>query len=156
MPDLVTRLSSLYATLTARLALRDPLLALSGRLELMLSQIELRASAGPTILAPESKATGQKGIRSSLVNYVEGESDDSDDNDEGGAEEMEVEDNDSKGSIEDVELGADSADSGSDESGQSESEEEELDSEEGEELRFNGFIDDEAEEWSEEDEDLEE
>ena len=148
----MTRLSSLYATLAARLALRDPLQSLSGRLDLVLSQIELRASAAPTPLAPESMAAGQKGNKHRPVKYVEGESD-SDDDDEGGTDEMEVEQDDGAASVEDVELGADS---GSDEGEESGSEEEDSDNEDEESdegPHLNGFIDDEAEEWSEEDDD---
>ena len=145
-------MSSLYTTLTARLALRDPLLALSGRLDLVLSQIELRASAGPASLAPASMAASQNGNKRSPVKYVEGESDSEDDG-EGGTDEMEVEQDDGTASVEDVELGGNSA---SDEEEESGSEEEELGSEdeEGDEgPRINGFIDDEAEEWSEEEDD---
>lgn len=147
----MTRLSSLYATLTARLALRDPLLALSGRLDLVLSQIELRASAGPAPLGPESMAASKKGNKRSPMKYVEGESDSEDD--DGGTGEMEVEQDDGTASVEDVELGADSA---SDEGEESGSDDEDLDStDEGsdEGPRLKGFIDDEAEEWSEEEDD---
>jgi U3 small nucleolar RNA-associated protein 5 len=45
VPGLVNRLSSLYKTVQARLELQEPLLALSGRLELVVSQIELRREA---------------------------------------------------------------------------------------------------------------
>ncbi|KAF8592000.1 NUC189-domain-containing protein [Ramaria rubella] len=152
IPDLVTRLSTLHATLTARLALRDPLLALSGRLELVLSQIELRASAGPTPLAPESKASKQKEGKQEPFKYVEGESESEEDDED----EMEVERDDDAGSLEDVELGRDSA--SEEEAEESESEEGSEENEEGseEEMGLIGFIDDEAEEWSEEDEDVEE
>lgn len=144
----MARLSGLYTTLTARLALRDPLLALSGRLELVLSQIELRASTGPTPLAPESKTTDRNGDKRRPLKYVEGESE-SEEDDEG--DEMEIERDDGTGSIEDVELGAKSA---SDEGEESASDEGELEDDESEEgPRLNGFIDDEAEEWSDDDDD---
>ena len=42
MPDLVARLSGLHATLTQRLTLQESLLSLSGRLEMVISQIEMR------------------------------------------------------------------------------------------------------------------
>lgn len=44
LPNLVSRLSGLHATLTTRLATHERLLALNGRLELVLSQIETRAA----------------------------------------------------------------------------------------------------------------
>ncbi|SPO21862.1 related to UTP5 - U3 snoRNP protein [Ustilago trichophora] len=44
LPNLVSRLSGLHATLTNRLATHERLLALNGRLELVLSQIEARAA----------------------------------------------------------------------------------------------------------------
>lgn len=44
LPNLVTRLSGLHATLSSRLATHERLLALNGRLELVLSQIEVRAA----------------------------------------------------------------------------------------------------------------
>ncbi|ETS62894.1 hypothetical protein PaG_02656 [Moesziomyces aphidis] len=44
LPNLVSRLSGLHATLTTRLATHERLLALNGRLELVLSQIEARAA----------------------------------------------------------------------------------------------------------------
>ncbi|KAJ7275542.1 WD40-repeat-containing domain protein [Mycena haematopus] len=138
MPDLVARLSGLHATLSSRLALQDTLLSLSGRLDMVLSQIEMRSSTAPATLAPRKAAQAQ-GKR--LTRYVEGESGDED-------EQMEVEvENDSgddDASIEDVELGGDS----SEEEGSEEDEDEE---DEDEDNEMNGFIDDEAEEeYSEE------
>ncbi|GAC96295.1 hypothetical protein PHSY_003875 [Pseudozyma hubeiensis SY62] len=44
LPNLVSRLSGLHATLSTRLATHERLLALNGRLELVLSQIEARAA----------------------------------------------------------------------------------------------------------------
>jgi U3 small nucleolar RNA-associated protein 5 len=44
LPSLVSRLAQLHAALTSRLASQERLLALNGRLELVLSQIELRAA----------------------------------------------------------------------------------------------------------------
>ncbi|SNX83212.1 related to UTP5 - U3 snoRNP protein [Melanopsichium pennsylvanicum] len=44
LPNLVSRLSGLHATLSNRLATHERLLALNGRLELVLSQIEARAA----------------------------------------------------------------------------------------------------------------
>jgi len=159
MPDLVARLSSLHATLTTRLALQESLLSLSGRLNMALSQIEMRSSVGPSPIAPHK---GQKQSQKKVNKYVEGESEDDD------AEQMEVEvekdSGDDAGSIEDVELGGDSPDEESEDAEKSdeeasedeedEDEEDDDDDEDDEGPTMNGFIDDEAEEYSEdEDED---
>ncbi|KAJ7837189.1 WD40-repeat-containing domain protein [Mycena olivaceomarginata] len=137
MPDLVARLSGLHATLSSRLALQDTLLSLSGRLDMVLSQIEMRSSAAPATLAPRKAAQAQ-GKR--VTRYVEGESADEDEQMD---VEVEVDSGDDDASVEDVELGGDSSeDQGSEE------DDEEDDDEEDDEM--NGFIDDEAEEYSEE------
>ena len=60
MPDLVARLSGLYQTLTARLALQDSLLSLSGRLDMVISQIEMRSSAAPAPLPMPKKGKKSK------------------------------------------------------------------------------------------------
>ena len=169
MPDLVARLAGLHATLTARLALRDSLLSLSGRLDMVLQQVDLRASTAPVPLAHSSKKgraapAGAVGTREPR-RYVEGESDE----EEAEAMDVELEEGSDVGSVEDVELGAGSgseAGSGVDEEeGEEEDEEEEDwdvdeddgedsegDSEGDEDPRLNGFIDDEAEEDEEESE----
>ncbi|KAF7367334.1 U3 small nucleolar RNA-associated protein 5 [Mycena sanguinolenta] len=138
MPDLVARLSGLHATLSSRLALQDTLLSLSGRLDMVLSQIEMRSSAAPATLAPRKTTQAQgKGV----TRYVEGESADEDEQMD---VEVEVDSGDDDASVEDVELGGDSSeDEGS----------EEDDDEDDEDDEMNGFIDDEAEEeYSEEEE----
>ncbi len=150
MPDLVARLSSLHATLNARLALQERLLTLSGRLELVLAQIELQSSRTPASLVPRSDQ-GKKGQPSNMrhpTRYVEGESTDED--------EMDVEIEQGSGEdgsdVEEIGLGgSESSGSGVDLSDEDEDEELEgsnvSDGETG-----NGFIDDEAEEDWESDE----
>jgi U3 small nucleolar RNA-associated protein 5 len=149
MPDLVARLSGLHATLTTRLSLQESMLSLYGRLDMVLSQIEMRSSIAPAPLAPR---TENKNLNDSdrVVRYVEGESEEDEDQME---VEVERDSGDEASSVEDVELGGDSQDDESEES-------EELDDEgsesENEDPAANGFIDDEAEEISEEeDEDSE-
>src|SRR5580704_9292476 len=99
MPDLVARLSALHATLTTRLSLQESLLALSGRLDMALSQIEMRSSVAPAPLAPRAKTSSDKQV----TRYVEGESEDEEQMDA----EVEKDNEDEAGSIEDVELGGD-------------------------------------------------
>ncbi|KAK7029645.1 Small subunit (SSU) processome component [Paramarasmius palmivorus] len=145
MPDLVARLSGLHATLTSRLTLQESLLSLSGRLDMVLSQIEMRASA-PSAYAQRRQANAQKTAK---ARYVEGESEDED----GQMDvEVEVDSGDEEGSIEDVELGG----SSEDETGEEDEEDEEEESDDAEEPTMNGFIDDEAEEEFTDDEDDEE
>ena len=132
IPDLVTRLSGLHATLTARLNLHDSLLSLSGRLEMVLSQIELRSSATPATLTPADQREASK--TSTVTRYVEGESDSS--NEEDATVVVET-DHDGVDAIEEVELDGGSED---DEDISTETE----DDEEG--TVFNPFVDDEAEE----------
>ncbi|KAA1468390.1 NUC189-domain-containing protein [Dentipellis sp. KUC8613] len=158
MPDLVARLAGLHATLTTRLTLQDSLLSLSGRLDMVLQQIELRSSAAPAPLAQPSRKGGAKQAgKGKAVNgreprvYVEGESEDED------AMEVEVEEGSEAGSIEDVELGGDEElDEDDEEEEEDDEEEDEEESEEGSDdddseggPRLNGFIDDEAEESEE-------
>ncbi|KAK0198977.1 hypothetical protein F5146DRAFT_1160254, partial [Armillaria mellea] len=151
MPDLVARLSGLHATLTARIALQESLLSLSGRLDMVLSQIEMRSSAAPAPLVPKKKAVKDKNVK----RYVEGESEDEE-------EEMdvdvEVDSGDDAGSIEDVELGGSSDESDEEEeaedSGDDDDEDEDEDDDDDAPVA-NGFIDDEAEEYSEESSDSE-
>lgn len=147
MPDLVARLSHLHSTLTARLTLQERLLTLNGRLDLILSQIELRSSNAPVPL-PLRKNTKKRGkSRSEPTKYIEGDS--TTDDDEKGSnvssEEIDsVEMDDDEGSIEDIDLG------GSDEDSEEEGEEE-SDTDDEDNIG-NGFIDDEASEDYEEDE----
>jgi len=157
MPDLVARLSGLHATLTTRLNLQDSLLALNGRLDMVMSQIEMRSSGAP---APLPLPKGKKPQKRQAKRYVEGESE----AEEEDPVEVEVESGDEGGSVQDVELGGDDEEDDDDdeEDGESDEDEDEEDSEEDDEdeddgegdgPKLNGFIDDEAEEYSEEDED---
>lgn len=172
MPDLVARLAGLHATLTARLTLRESLLSLSGRLDMVLQQVDLRATAAPAPLAHSgikgeaTAAAGPAGTREPR-RYVEGESEQ-----ETEAMDVELEEGSDVGSIEDIELGAESgseadavADADADMDEEEDEEEEyeegldedddgedsEEDSEGDEGPWLNGFVDDEAEE-AEEDE----
>ena len=148
MPDLVARLSSLHATLTARLALQERLLTLSGRLELVLAQIELQSSRAPAPLIPRSDQ-GKKGQPSNMrhpTRYVEGESTDED--------EMDVEIEQGSGEdgsdVEEIGLGgSESSGSGVDlgDEDEDEDEDEELEGSNASDGETgNAFIDDEAEE----------
>ncbi|GAA5976795.1 hypothetical protein JCM5350_007250 [Sporobolomyces pararoseus] len=74
IPSLVNRLASLHASLTQRLALQPALLALNGRLELVMSQIDMRQDR-PTTSA-QVPVNGKKTTKAKR--YVEGESDDED------------------------------------------------------------------------------
>ncbi|PIL30894.1 hypothetical protein GSI_07063 [Ganoderma sinense ZZ0214-1] len=152
MPDLVARLSGLHATLTQRLTLQESLLSLSGRLDMVMSQIEMRSSGPPAPLPmPKNKSRNKANKPRESRRYVEGESEEEDEE----QMEVEVESADEEGSVEDVELG------GSDEESVEESDEDEDDDEdededdEGDDPTFGGFIDDEAVE-SDEDEDEDE
>jgi len=134
IPDLVTRLSGLHTTLTARLNLHDSLLSLSGRLDMVLSQIELRSSTAPTTLtSPAEKRDKKSNV---ITRYVEGESDSSNEEDTNVIVEIEHDDADA---IEDVELDGVSEEDEDDDDMSSESEDDE-------EEMHNSFIDDEAEE----------
>lgn len=153
MPDLVARLSGLHATLTQRLTLQESLLSLSGRLDMVISQIDMRSSGPPAPLSlPKNKKSRSKAnqVRETR-RYVEGESEDDEEQ-----MEVEVESADEEGSIEDVELGGEeSGDESIDETDEDEEDEDEDDEvDEGDDPTMGGFIDDEAEEYSEdEDED---
>ncbi|GJE87876.1 WD40 and Utp12 domain-containing protein [Phanerochaete sordida] len=160
MPDLVARLSGLHATLTSRLALQESLLSLSGRLDMVISQIEMRSSSAPaplTVPQAQKEQGRKKKQRKKAAKYVEGESEEEED-----AEgiDVEVESGDDAGSVEDVELGGsddEDDETDSDEEDDDEEDEEddgdEEDSDEEGGLRINGLIDDEAEEYTDEDED---
>ncbi|KAG5654298.1 hypothetical protein H0H81_005147 [Sphagnurus paluster] len=151
IPDLVARLSGLHATLASRLTLQDSLLSLSGRLDMVISQIELRSSATPALLAPRKGKEPSKVQAAELKRYIEGESDDNESNDE--QMHVEVGSDDDEGSVEDVELGG-SSDEDEELSGdEGEGDDDDDDDDEG--PTMNGFIDDEAEEYSDEDEDSE-
>ena len=165
MPNLVSRLASLHATLTTRLALQERLLLLNGRLDLALSQVELRSANAPTKQSSKRiKNGGDK--EKDVTRYVEGESSD---------EEMEVDvqEGSDAGDIEEIGLGGKSnqqsdseeeesaedsgeedSESGSDDAEDEGVDDEDDDSEDG--PRLNGFIDDEAEEsWGSDEEEEE-
>ena len=166
MPDLVARLSGLHATLTMRLTLHESLLALSGRLDMVISQIEMRSSGGPTAL-PVPRRAGKHRRRRNRK-YVEGESEEEEEEEQQQEEQMEVEieSGDDGGSVEDVELGGsdeDEDDEDEDEERDGDEDDSEDDDEEGSDgdedeggPKLNGFIDDEAEEEYSEEEDDEE
>ncbi|TFK93002.1 NUC189-domain-containing protein [Polyporus arcularius HHB13444] len=154
MPDLVARLSGLHATLTQRLTLQESLLSLSGRLDMVISQIEMRSSGPPAPLPmPKNKRSRRKAnqVRETR-RYVEGESEDDEEQ-----MEVEVESADEEGSVEDVELGGEESEGEGDsieDTDEEDEDEEEDDEDEGDDPTLGGFIDDEAEEYSDdEDED---
>lgn len=165
MPDLVARLSGLHATFSTRLALQQSLLSLSGRLDMVISQIEMRSSAAPAPLPLPGKKNRKKKKgpkKLETAKYIEGDSSEEDEVVDG--MDVELESGDDVGSVEDVELGG-SEDEDDSEEENNEDEEDEDEVEEDEDYgddeddrseggaMANGFIDDEAEEFSgEEDE----
>lgn len=99
LPTLVQRLAQLHSTLTSRLASQERLLALNGRLELVLSQIELRNAYAQQKQARVGsggvgggRKRGKKGTATQKQNgvkqWVEESSDEEDEEDE----EMDVDD----------------------------------------------------------------
>ncbi|KAH8120527.1 WD40-repeat-containing domain protein [Phellopilus nigrolimitatus] len=155
MPDLVARLSHLHSTLTTRLTLQERLLTLSGRLDLVLAQVELRSSNAPAPLPARKKKNRKRGkAKKEPLKYVEGESSDDE-------EQMQVEveggkddgSEDDGGSVEDVELGGDSDEESDDDEEEEESDEEEEEEDDDEDDAdtnlMNGFIDNEAEDYDE-------
>jgi U3 small nucleolar RNA-associated protein 5 len=192
MPDLTARLSTLHSVLTERLVVKDHLLSLAGRLDLVLSQMEIRsASSRPTLSSSNAIATKPADAKpdKQVTRYVEGESSEEDESSVPDDAQIEHGDED-EGSVEDIELGDDSDiehpkrhalpfDGASDEmvsdeddsefdeelpDDDDEEEDEDDDSQDDEDSgsddgapHVNGFVDDEAVEWSgEEDEDSEE
>ncbi|KAI0757399.1 NUC189-domain-containing protein [Daedaleopsis nitida] len=152
MPDLVARLSGLHATLTQRLTLQESLLSLSGRLDMVISQIEMRSSGPPAPLPmPRNKQNRNKPAQKREARrYVEGESEEDEEM------EVEVESADEEGSIEDVELGGEDSEDESEETDDEDEDEDEDDDDDdddddGDDPTMGGFIDDEAEEYSEDD-----
>lgn len=154
------RLSALYRTVEARLELHQTLLTLSGRLELVVSQIELRKES--LALAQNTGApTDKKGKQIATRVYVEGEYEDPP-FEAGAADEVEMADGESasEGEIEDVVLKPHNNDDASDDDDEEDSEEED-DSDESTDgvirpngIRANGikqFLDIEAEESDDED-----
>ncbi|KAG8940019.1 Small subunit (SSU) processome component [Tulasnella sp. 419] len=152
IPDLVSRLSTLHAVLTSRSQLHDKLLALNGRLDLALSQIDLR-KVNPSV-PRTNKPTGSNAKidhRLNATHYVEGQSSDEEataarENES----DVEVEEGSEDGSVEDVELGAQSDEDALMTSEEGDEDEENYDEEESGDRE--GYIDDEAEEDYEEDE----
>jgi U3 small nucleolar RNA-associated protein 5 len=157
----VSRLASLHKTIDARLAMHDRLLALNGRLELLVSQIDMRREQ----TKPRSdSAVAEDG---DMARYVEGETSDEMEVDEDALEEDE-------GSVEDVVLGPASDGEESDEeededeggprikkhfmeleaeeSGSDVGDDEDEDESEPEGSEMDGFINDDDDEEEEEDE----
>ena len=139
----MARLSGLHATLTARLALQERLLSLSGKLDMVLLQIEMRSLMAPKDGKPTSRVQ-----ESNVKHYVEGESDASDG--ENARTDVELEIGDEEGSMENVELGGDSEDKDEDGENGDEDDDGEDDDDDG---SSNGFIDNEAEECNDDGDD---
>ncbi|KAI9638530.1 uncharacterized protein MKK02DRAFT_23265 [Dioszegia hungarica] len=106
MPSLPAQLSSLSRLLDTRLQLYQPLLSLSGRLDLALAQISMRR------IALEQANSAKQG-EDQGAHYIEGESDD---------EEVEVEMGDGEGEVEDVDMRLNGSDSEEDEDSSDEEE----------------------------------
>ncbi|KAI6164724.1 hypothetical protein EDD17DRAFT_308630 [Pisolithus thermaeus] len=154
MPDLVARLAGLHATLTSRLALQDSLLSLNGKLDMVLSQIEMRSSSAPAPLKSKKDGDSLLDRARQPTRYVEGESEDEDADAEEMAAEPLIESDGEEGSIEDIELGGESSEGDDPEEGVEYSEDEEGSDSGSSAPALNGFIDDEAEEFDDdEDED---
>jgi len=122
MPDLVARLAGLHAMLTTRLALHESLLSLNGKLDTVLSQIEMRSSSIPASLASKSGTLGYPDNVRKPTRYVEGESEEEGDQ---MTVEPPIENGDEEGSVEDVELGGESEDEGDEEDGEDDDDDEE-------------------------------
>jgi len=128
MPSLPVHLATLSSLLQTRMQLYQPLLSLSGRLDLALAQISMRRIAAEQVTHADGKGEG--------VKYIEGESDDSDDDDD-----VHVEVDDDDGEIEDVDMMERDEDTDSDDESEDDSEDPlESGSED------DGFVDLEAEE----------
>lgn len=143
----MARLSGLHATLTARLALQERLLSLSGKLDMVLLQIEMHSLMAPKDGKPTSRVQ-----ESNVKHYVEGESDASDG--ENARTDVELEIGDEGGSMENVELGGDSEDK--DEDGESDDEDDDEDDDgedDDDDGSSNDFIDNEAEECNDDGDD---
>ena len=119
MPDLVARLAGLHATLTTRLALHESLLSLNGKLDTVLSQIEMRSSTAPALLTSKNRNPMHPDNVRQPTRYVEGESEEEEDQMN---IEPPIESGDEEGSVEDVELGGESEDEDSEDEDESESE----------------------------------
>lgn len=152
MPDLAVRLSSLHSLLTNRLAMHDRLLALSGRLDLVLSLTELRSSNQSAPVVLPKKPSGSSKSKFITATYIEGESSDEFDTQAPDLDKTEVDLDD--GSIEDVEFTAvDELDENESAETSDESENEGVESVSGSDApvvkpHINGFMEQEVEEWS--------
>ncbi|KAF8843199.1 NUC189-domain-containing protein [Paxillus ammoniavirescens] len=152
VPDLVARLAGLHATLTSRLALQDSLLSLTGKLDMVLSQIEMRSSSAPAPLTSKKDNTTRPNSVRQPARYTEGESEDEEDQMNA---EPPAESGDEQGSVEDIELGGESGGDDEDEEDDDEDIEEDDDEEDDDDsdAALNGFIDDKAEEFDDDEED---
>ncbi|KAK4689939.1 U3 small nucleolar RNA-associated protein 5, partial [Tremellales sp. Uapishka_1] len=135
MPSLPLHLATLSQLLQTRLQLHQPLLSLSGRLDLALAQISMRRIAAEQALEDKSR-TKKEGER-----YVEGESESEEDD-------VAIEVGDQDGEIEDIDMRERETDESEEEESEEDSEEEEDDDvlESGSE---NGLLDLDAESGSE-------
>ncbi|PWN53821.1 NUC189-domain-containing protein [Violaceomyces palustris] len=119
IPNLVTRMASLHSTLSARLSSHERLLALNGRLELVLSQIEMRASyaaeqerriqvQGVKLKKADKASTAANNLASTSKKWVEA----SDDEDDGDDDDDNMKpDGGNEGDIQDIALGVGESDS---------------------------------------------
>lgn len=147
MPSLPLHLANLSQMLQTRLQLYQPLLSLSGRLDLALAQIQIRQQA-----PLNAEGGGRKGAEGE--HYVEGESDDEDDD-------VAIEVGDGEGEIEDVDMrdiGSEEEEEDDEDDDDDEDEDEEEDDEEEDEDVLEsgseqGYLDLEAEEEGSDEED---
>jgi U3 small nucleolar RNA-associated protein 5 len=116
---------------------------------MILSQIEMRSSVAPAPLAPKNGKTSSAAQETPVKRYIEGESDTSED--ENVQMDVVIEFGDDEGSVENVELGGDGDEEEEEE--EEEGDDSEDDGEDSEDSEINEFIDDEAEEYSDEEND---
>lgn len=156
LPDLMSTLSGLYATLNTRAGALPRLLALQGRLDMLHAQVDLRKALRSSVEGGLEGDAGDKGVL-----YVEGQEQDSSDDDESDEELEEVgmqglqiedasfikggdiDDTEDEDEDEDMVNGAESGSEEVEEEGEDEGEEEE---------EGNNFFDIEASEASEDEE----
>lgn len=167
LPSLVERLSALHATLESRMSFHSQLLALSGRLDLVVSQIDIRANPIQDAVVSQKTTPARSFNKPNAIpvkKYVEGEESDSSSSSDGEDEEADAIKNGlmavepaEEGDEEDIEdlIMANGDLSGDD---IDDDEDEEVDSEEEEDIpalrktktkskpKVNGFLDIEAEE----------
>ncbi|GAA96771.1 uncharacterized protein L969DRAFT_97119 [Mixia osmundae IAM 14324] len=118
IPSLVHRLADLHAALSTRLSLHDRLLALNGRLELVVSQIDLRQDNLNAYLRKGAESSAAD-ANNAGVRYVEGESSEEEGEDDGESsiDLGEDDDEDEEGSIEDIVMSARQASEDEDDTG---------------------------------------